>query len=63
MDFFQDGVSRTISLGWLQTSTLLITVSLVARITGISHQHPASITFIQILILKKKKKEKVIVAH
>jgi hypothetical protein len=37
MDFFQDRVSGTISPGWLQTTILLISASLVARITGLSH--------------------------
>jgi hypothetical protein len=35
--FFWDRVSWTICLGWLQTSILLIPVSWVARITGVSH--------------------------
>jgi hypothetical protein len=28
-------------LGWLRTLILLISASYVARVTGISHQHPA----------------------
>jgi hypothetical protein len=39
-------VSRTVSLGWLWIFILLISPSWVARITGVSHQHPASITFL-----------------
>jgi hypothetical protein len=38
--FFWDRVSQTICLGWLQTAILLISTSWVARITGVSHQHP-----------------------
>jgi hypothetical protein len=33
--------SWTICPGWLQTAILLISDSTVARITGMSHQHPA----------------------
>jgi hypothetical protein len=36
--FFQDRVLWTIFLGWLQTKILLISVSGVARIIGVSHQ-------------------------
>jgi hypothetical protein len=39
--FFWDRVSRTICLGWLQTTILLIPASWVARITGMSYQHQA----------------------
>jgi hypothetical protein len=39
---FQDKVSRTICPCWLWMATLLISASWVARITGVSHQHPAS---------------------
>jgi hypothetical protein len=39
--FFRDRVLWTICLGWLQTAILLISASWVARITGVSHQHPA----------------------
>jgi hypothetical protein len=38
---FRDKVSQTICQGWLRTSILLISVSSVARITGMSHQCPA----------------------
>jgi hypothetical protein len=38
---FQNKVSWTICLGWLQTVMLLIYVSWIARITGVSHQCPA----------------------
>jgi hypothetical protein len=41
--FFRVRVSQTICLGWLRTSTLLISASFVARITGMSHQHPATL--------------------
>jgi hypothetical protein len=36
--FFGDGVSRIISPGWIQTVTLLISASQVARIIGVSHR-------------------------
>jgi hypothetical protein len=39
--YFQYSVSRTVCLGWLQTAILLISMSWVARITGISHWRPA----------------------
>jgi hypothetical protein len=42
--YFQARVSRTICLGWPWTMILLITVSWVARITGVSHQEPCSET-------------------
>jgi hypothetical protein len=35
------GVSWTFCLGWPQTMILLISTSQVARIIGMSHQHPA----------------------
>jgi hypothetical protein len=38
--YFQDRVSCTIYLGWLQITILLISASWVARITGVSHWHP-----------------------
>jgi hypothetical protein len=38
---FWDRVSRTICLGFLQTTILLISASWVARITGMSHKHLA----------------------
>jgi hypothetical protein len=38
---FQARVLRTICLGWLWTSILLISASWVARIIGVSHRHPA----------------------
>jgi hypothetical protein len=43
MSFFWDRVSWTICLGWLRTMILLISASWVARITGMSHRHPACI--------------------
>jgi hypothetical protein len=39
--YFQDRVSWTISLGWLETVTLLISVSQVGSIIGVSHQRQA----------------------
>jgi hypothetical protein len=38
---FWDMVLQTICPGWLRTMILLISASLVARITGMSHQRPA----------------------
>jgi hypothetical protein len=38
---FQDKVSWTICPSWLRSTILLISASWVARITGVSHQHPA----------------------
>jgi hypothetical protein len=42
--YFQDRVSKTIWPGWLRTSVLLISVSQIARITGVRHQHLACFT-------------------
>jgi hypothetical protein len=42
---FQDSISQTISLGWLQTVIFLISASWVARITGISHQYPVCLSY------------------
>jgi hypothetical protein len=39
--FFEIGSHRTICLGWLRTTILLICASWVARITGASHWCPA----------------------
>jgi hypothetical protein len=50
--YFWDRVSQTICLGWLRTTILLIAASWVARITGVSHQHPAAFC-----LLKQKLKE------
>jgi hypothetical protein len=36
--YFEDGILGTVCLGWPRTWTLLISVSQVARITGMSHQ-------------------------
>jgi hypothetical protein len=44
--FFQDRVSWTICPRWPPTSILLISASWVARITGESHWHPASKSFL-----------------
>jgi hypothetical protein len=43
--FLQDRVSKTICLGWLQTSNLLISASCIPRITGVCHQHLANIPY------------------
>jgi hypothetical protein len=44
--FFEIGSCELfIYLGWLQTAILLISASWVARITGVSHQHPAFRSF------------------
>jgi hypothetical protein len=43
--FFCEGVSRTICLGWLWTTILLISPSWVTRITGESHWHPVLIFY------------------
>jgi hypothetical protein len=45
--FFQDKISWTIFSGWLWTMILLISASWVARITGVSHWHLASIYFLR----------------
>jgi hypothetical protein len=42
--FFKIGSHRTICPGWLQIVILLISVSLVARITDVSHWLPAMST-------------------
>jgi hypothetical protein len=39
---FGDGVSRTICPGWPRTMILPISASQLARITGVSHWHPAN---------------------
>jgi hypothetical protein len=52
--FFRDRVSWTICPGWLQTSILLISASWVARITGVSHQHPAHWNVIpKVMVLRR----------
>jgi hypothetical protein len=45
---FWDRFSRTICLGWLWTTILLISASWVASITGVSHWHPASILILML---------------
>jgi hypothetical protein len=42
---FQDRVLQTVCPGWFPTEILLISASWVARITGVSHRHPAPATF------------------
>jgi hypothetical protein len=44
--FFEIGSRRTMCLGWLGTSILLISASWLARITGMSHQSPATCSFL-----------------
>jgi hypothetical protein len=39
--YFRDSILRTICLGWLQTTILLISASWVASVTGVSHWRPA----------------------
>jgi hypothetical protein len=47
---FWDRVSRTVCLDWLQTPILLIFVSWVARITGVSHRLPDLTVFLGLKI-------------
>jgi hypothetical protein len=49
--YFEDGVSWTICPGWTQTWILLISTSHVVRITGVSHQLPASVWFIYLFLV------------
>jgi hypothetical protein len=42
LDIFKIGSCGIICLGWLQTSILLIAASWIDRITGVSHQRPAT---------------------
>jgi hypothetical protein len=44
--------SHTNFLGWLQTLILLILASQVARITGVSYQHPAVVPFLSMDLLQ-----------
>jgi hypothetical protein len=46
--FFWGRISWTICPGWLQTAILLISVSWVARITGVSHWHPVELHILKI---------------
>jgi hypothetical protein len=51
--YFQDGISQAICpLKWLWTLSLLISASQVARIIGVSHQHPALCLILKKLSLK-----------
>jgi hypothetical protein len=45
---FQDRVSQIICLGWLWTTILLISASWVARITGMNHQHLATVPLLSL---------------
>jgi hypothetical protein len=49
--FFDIGSHKLFAWGWLRTSVLLISVSKVARITGVSHRHPACYQFYSLLYL------------
>jgi hypothetical protein len=61
--FFQDRVSRTICLSWLRITRLLISASWVARITDVSHQHPAqSLIFLLALPLDCESSWKLVIA-
>jgi hypothetical protein len=51
MGFFRDRVLQTICLGWLQTVILLISASLVARITDRTHQHPAENFYFKTILI------------
>jgi hypothetical protein len=46
MDILQIGSCRTISPGWLQSTILLISASWEAKITDMSHRHPAQIFYL-----------------
>jgi hypothetical protein len=48
MGFFKIGSHKLFAQGWLQTMILLISVSWVARITGVSYQHPAALVIFEI---------------
>jgi hypothetical protein len=50
--YFQDRVSHTICPGWLRTAILLLSVSRVARFTGMSHWHPAALGLLNTSPLK-----------
>jgi hypothetical protein len=41
--YFGDGVSQTTFLSWPLTTVLPISASQIARITGVSHQHPGGL--------------------
>jgi hypothetical protein len=56
MVFLRDRVLWTICLGWLQTLILLISVSWVVMIAGVSHQYPALFSFFKCKIVKGKHK-------
>jgi hypothetical protein len=45
--YFGEGISQTICLSWLPTTVLPISASHIARMTGMSHQHPAPTFFFQ----------------
>jgi hypothetical protein len=47
--FFQDRISWTIYLGWLWTVILLISASCVARLTDVSHWHPAALVILKFI--------------
>jgi hypothetical protein len=43
-------VSQTLCLDWPQTAILPISTSQVARITGMIHQHPATLYFLSLIL-------------
>jgi hypothetical protein len=48
---------QSICPGWLWTTILLLSVFWVVRITGMSHRHPAELTFLvnqDLLYMQKK---------
>jgi hypothetical protein len=47
LGIFWDRVSWTTCQSWLWTAILLISASLVARITDVSHQCPAALTILE----------------
>jgi hypothetical protein len=53
MGFFEIGSRELFAWDWLQTVILLISASRVARITGVSHQHPAKQNFFKKFYLGK----------
>jgi hypothetical protein len=48
--YFRDRVSWTLCPGWLQTMIHLISASWVAKITGMSHWHPTTVSVLLALI-------------
>jgi hypothetical protein len=46
MGIFEIGSHELFAQGWLWTAILLISASWVARITGVSHRHPATFSIV-----------------